>query len=329
MISDLRHPSALPDKTDKVSLVQTHISLVFVADAFVYKIKKPVDFGFLDFSSLEKRGLYCRKEMELNRRLSQGIYLDVLPVTFDGERHSLRGDKGEVVDYALKMKRIPPESLMRSIFDRGELSEGHLKQVAEVLARFHIHAQRSPEIDTFGEMERFKINTDENFEQVEKYIGASVQENVFHALKNWTDQFYKNQGILFSERIQAGAVRDCHGDLHMEHVCFIDPLAIIDCIEFNDRFRYSDRIADIAFLLMDLEFHGGEEYSRLLWREYKERVGEGDVETLLNFYKVYRAFVRGKVISFQIDDPGISQEDKQEALEKAGRYFGLAYDYIR
>ena len=328
IIEDLKKPASLPDKTNSVVVVQTHISIVFVADEFVYKVKKPVDFGFLDFTTLEKRKHYCNQEVRLNRRLSRGIYLDVLPVRSDGKKHILGGGSGEIVEYAVKMKRIPDEKLMKSVFDRGALTEDHLKRIAQALTTFHTDALRTSEIDQYGRPDTFRINTDENFEQVERYIGVSIPENEFSVLRRWTDDFYKANRNLFHARIDQGRIRDCHGDLHMEHICFTEPISVIDCIEFNDRFRYSDTIADIAFLLMDLEYHGGEEDAAVLWSFYKKLAGEGDVEALLTFYKVYRAFVRGKVANFQVDDENISEEMKNEAVERAGRYFQLAYSYI-
>ncbi len=328
IIEDLQNPDSLPDKTDSVSIVQTHISIVFVADEFVYKVKKPVNFGFLDFSTLEKRRYFCHQEVKLNNRLSKGIYLDVLPVRSDGKKYILGGGSGEVVEYAVKMRRIPDEKLMKSVFESGGLTKEHLKMIARALSSFHMDALRTHEIDKYGEPDTFKVNTDENFEQVEKYIGISIQENKFNALKKWTDDFYSSNRDLFLARIDKGRIRDCHGDLHMEHICFTEPLSIIDCIEFNNRFRYSDTVADIAFLLMDLEYHGGKEDAAILWNFYKELARETNVDSLLTFYKSYRAFVRGKVDSFQLDDDNISAGKKDEAVKRAGKYFQLAYSYI-
>jgi len=328
IIDDLQDPASHPDRTEKVSVVQTHISVVFVADEFVYKVKKPVDFGFLDFSTLEKRKYYCHREVELNRRLSEGVYLDVLPVFFRGGRHSLWGGPEKAVEYAVKMKRIPDQSLMRSIFEADGLTKDHLERVAKLLAEFHLNTLRSPEIDEFGEPERFRVNTDENFEQIEKYIGLTVEEKVFSALKRWTEAFYEENKALFYERIRQGRIRDCHGDLHMEHICLTEPPSIIDCIEFNDRFRYSDTIADIAFLLMDLEYNGGASFSAALWDSYRDLAKEGEVASLLMFYKVYRAIVRGKVIGFKVDDEAIGAVEKDEAVQTARSYFDLAYSYI-
>lgn len=328
LIEDLSAPANLPDETGVVRVIQTHISIVFVGDAYVYKIKKPADFGFLDFTTLEKRRHYCSQEIRLNGRLSKGIYLDVRPVRLLEGRHTLANSDGEIVEYAVRMRRIPDEALMKSVFDRGMLTGNHLAGIAGVLAGFHLRGERSEEIERFGRPEVFRVNTDENFRQVEKYVGLTVDRAVFEAVREWTDSFYRTHAALFGERIKAGRVRDCHGDLHMEHVCIMDGYPIIDCIEFNDRFRYSDTLADAAFLLMDLEYWGGSDIAGRLWHFYKGVAGEGDVEELLSFYKVYRAFVRGKVNSFQVDDPRIREMEKEEAIRRASRYFNLAASYI-
>ena len=328
IIDDLLNPNSLPDKTEKVSLVQTHISNVFVADDFVYKIKKAVDFGFLDFSTLEKRKYFCHQEIELNRRLSKDLYIGVLPVIFDGSHHRVGEGRGAVVEYAVKMRRIPDEMLMKSLFERGELKEEHLEKIARILTRFHLTARCSPEIDKFGDPEMFRINTDENFQQTEKYIGITIERKVFHAIRKWTDNFYAEKKELFLDRITSEKIRDCHGDLHMEHVCLADPISIFDCIEFNDRFRYTDTLADIAFLLMDLEYRGGKDFADVLWNCYIGSGSDKDMYSLLTFYKVYRAYVRGKVNSFQMDDEQIQPEKKEEAIRIARRYFQLARDYF-
>lgn len=328
MIDNLLDPACLPDRTEKVSLVQTHISLVFVADEFVYKIKKPVNFGFLDFSTLKKRHYYCDQEIKLNRRLSKDVYIGVLPIIYDGKVHRMGIGEGRIVEYAVKMKRLPDEMLMKSVFLRKKLKHEHLKKIAGLLARFHLSSLNSSDIDRYGEPEMFKVNTDENFSQVEKYVGTTVGKKDFDTLKKWTADYYNSNRELFWRRIEGKRIRDCHGDLHMEHICLTQDLPIFDCIEFNDRFRYTDTVADIAFLLMDLEYHGGNAFSKILWDFYKEMAGEDEVESLLSFYKVYRAFVRGKVSSFQLDDENIGTEKKEEAVETSRRYFQLARSYI-
>lgn len=327
MIEDLLNPASLPDPTQNVTLIQTHISLVFVADEFVYKIKKPVNFGFLDFSTLKKRRYFCHQEVLLNKRLTEGIYLGVMPILYDGRNYRIGQGRGDIVEYAVKMKRIPDERLMKSMYCRGELTTDHLKDIAQVIAKFHGDAERSPEIDHFGELEVFKFNTDENFEQTRKYVGTSIDRKDFVALSQWTDRFFKQNRDLFKCRIADHRIRDCHGDLHMEHVFLGDSISIFDCIEFSDRLRYTDMLADIGFLLMDLEYRGGREYSNQLWRFYAEKTGDIGMEPLLAFYKVYRAYVRGKVISFQLDDEGIGGDEKVKAMRSANAYFKLARSY--
>jgi uncharacterized protein len=328
IIEDLKDPTAIPENTLKVDVVQTHISIVFVADSYVYKIKKPVDFGFLDFSTLEKRKYYCHQEVHLNRRLARDLYVDVLPVTLVNGKHTLTKPEGEPVEYAVKMKRIPSDRLMKSLFEAGKITPEHLSEIARVLSEFHINARTSSEIAQFAEPEKFKINTDENFQQVQNNIGLTISEQQFRDIQTYTNDFYGTHRDLFFKRIESGRIRDCHGDLHMEHVCLMPGLPIIDCIEFNERFRYSDAIADIAFLLMDLEYHGGMDEAQGLWKHYKTLSKEEDVDHLLKFYKVYRAFVRGKVNGFQVGDPAIGDTEKEEAIRRAQSYFNLAHGYL-
>ena len=328
LINDLLNPKNLPDSSQEVSLVQTHISLVFIGDEFVYKVKKPVNYGFLDFTTLEKREYFCHQELILNRRLAKELYLDVLPIYFDGQTHSFLSEKGPIVDFAVRMKKVPPERLMKNVFFRGELNEEHLKRTAEILANFHKKAGRSGEIDAFGQPGRFRVNTDENFEQTVKYIGQTIDLNNYNRIKKWTDDFYHQNDSLFQERIKSQKIRDCHGDLHMEHVCLINPLAVIDCIEFNDRLRYSDTFADIGFLMMDLDYMEGSALAEKLWEFYRAKTGDSENHPLLTFYKVYRAYVRGKVNSFQLDDKAISPNKKKEAVQSARKYFNLALKYI-
>lgn len=328
MIQALLHPEAFPERAEQVKLVQTHISFVLITGDFVYKIKKPVDLGFLDFSTIEKRKYYCHQEMVLNSRFSHDLYMDVLPVLFDGQNYFVGKGDGDIVDYAVKMRRLPDDILMKSMFERNELTEDHLQRIAGAIAGFHGKALRSDEIDRFGDPDVFKFTTDENFLQTEKYTGITIDEKDFRSLRDWTDTYFIKNREVFFHRIRSKKIRDCHGDLHMEHICLTDPVSMFDCIEFNDRLRYTDTFADIGFLLMDLEYMGGKEPARTLWEAYAERTGDGDMTSHLAFYKVYRAYVRGKVNSFQVDDEQIGPEEKEKAVRTARRYFQLAREYI-
>jgi aminoglycoside phosphotransferase family enzyme len=330
MIDDLLQPSAYPEQTAKIKLAQTHISTVFIGDEYVYKIKKPVNFGFLDFSTLEKRKYYCEQEVELNSRFSEGVYLGVSPVTFDGTKHAING-KGKIVDYAVKMRRLSDDDLLKTRFRGGTINSEDIARIGKAIAGFHKKSKRSKEIDEFGKIDAVKLNTGENFEQTEEFIGDSISKEQFFGLKNWTDAFYKENQELFAQRVKNGKIRDCHGDLHMEHVCLTDPIIIFDCIEFNERFRYIDILSDLAFLLMDLEFNGGLKQSEQLYDAYIKNSDEQDdglVYQLINFYKVYRAYVRGKVNSFILKDSKIPDDKKNEARKTAQKYFALAHSYI-
>jgi aminoglycoside phosphotransferase family enzyme len=323
-------PLAYPENSQKISFIQTHISNVFIGDKYVYKIKKPVNFGFLDFSTLKKRKLYCKKEVELNSRFSKDVYLGVYPVTFDGKKFIING-KGEIVDYAVKMRRLSDDDLMKSRYKKGQVTPDDIKRIGKAIALFHRTSKKSKEIDEFGNLNVIKLNTDENFQQMAEFINDSITEKQYKDMKNWTDTFYHENQNLFAQRIKYGKIRDCHGDLHMEHICLTDPIIIFDCIEFNDRFRYSDTASDIAFLLMDLEFNDGWKLSKQLCKDYLTFTGEKNddlIEKLINFYKVYRAYVRGKVTSFILKDSNISNEKKIQARKIARQYFTLAHSYI-
>ena len=325
---DLLDINAYPEPTKKVELVQTHISFVFLTDNFVYKVKKPVNFGFLDFTTLEKRLHYCNCEVKLNRRLSPETCLGVFPVTDEGGKLRLSGD-GDVVDYAVKMKRIPMDKLMIKLLRDGKITKEMIEKVSEKIAKFHANSDTSDEIDKFGEITSIKINTDENFDGTDKYIDVTITKEEFESIRDYTNNFYRDNEDLFIQRIKEKRIRDCHGDLHMEHICFSDPITVFDCIEFNDRFRYCDTASDIAFLAMDLDFHGAADFSNILIDSYVRHSEDRGVYDMLNFYKVYRAYVRGKVISFRLDDEHISKEDKDAAIKAAKKYFELAESYTR
>lgn len=325
---DLLDPNAYPDPTKSVEPLQTHISFIFITDDYVYKVKKAVNFGFLDFSSLDKRLYYCQQEIELNKRLSPDIYLGVLPVTDESDRLVIDG-KGDVVDYAVRMKKIPMDRLMKKLLREGKVTQGMVDEVAKKIAVFHAEAQTSKEIEKFGSRETIKFNTDENFEQTKSYIGKTITQEQYDLLKRYTDTFYIMKKDTIEKRMEEGRIKDCHGDLHLEHICITDAIIIFDCIEFNERFRYSDTAADISFLAMDLDYQGRRDLSEILMDSYVKHSKDKGVVDMLNFYKIYRAYVRGKVIGFQLNDPHISDEGKENAKKLASDYFKLAESYAK
>lgn len=303
-------------------IVQTHASWVLLLPEVVYKIKKPVNFGFLDYSTLEKRREMCQKEVELNRRLCSWIYLGVVPISeVNGEWEIERDSK--VVEYAVKMRRIPDSALLSNRLNEVSLSD--IRKVARVVAEFH---QRAERVDEFGKIEVMKFNTDENFKQTEKYVGITISPEDYEYIRKKTDRFYEEKAELFEKRIKEGKIRDGHGDIRAEHIAFLqEGVCIFDCIEFNDRFRYGDVLNDMCFLSMELEYFGKEELAKAYEEEYKSYTKDEDFDLLLPFFKCYRAYVRGKVNSFLLDDPNLSEEEKKKAKERAKRFFNLARKY--
>ena len=324
LVHALLTPEAYPPRPSKIELVQTQMSFVFIAGDYVYKVKKAVDLGYLDYTTLEKRKHFCHQEVVLNGRLCPEVYLGVVQIAEEEGRIVAEG-KGTAIEYAVKMRRLPQERLMNYLLSRNEVSEEMIAQVAAKMAQFHQKAETSEEISRFGDIRVVSANADENFAQTEKYIGISISTEKYEAIKAYTQSFIKKSEHLFRQRTKQCKIRDCHGDLHAAHVCFTDGICIFDCIEFNERFRYCDVASEIAFLAMDLDYHGRADLSQRFVRTYQEMSRDQGLGRLIVYYKCYRAYVRGKVESFKLDDPLIP--NKEQVLKGAAKYFELAYSY--
>jgi len=323
-VQALLEPGAYPDHPAEIELLQTQMSFIFLAGGHAYKTKKPVDLGYLDYTTLEKREYFCRQELKLNRRLCPAAYLDVLPITESPGGIKL-GGSGKIIEYAVKMKQLPRDRMMDLLLPRDQVTSAMLGQVAGLMADFHGRAATGPDISAYGSLEGISTNTDENFDQTVKYIGTLIPEKSHRLIKEYTDKFLLSHSSLFNSRESGGKIRDCHGDLHAAHVCFADEIYIYDCIEFNDRFRYCDTASEIAFLAMDIDRYSRADLSGLFIKDYVRASGDSELEELLNFYKCYRAYVRGKVACFKYDDPYLM--DKDSILREAQLYFDLAYRY--
>ena len=327
LIRALLDPGAYPEPPREIKLMQTQMSLVFLADDYVYKVKKPVNFGFLDYTTLERRKFYCHREVELNRRLCPDAYLGVIPVTRQNDRITVNG-RGEIIEYAVKMRRLPQDAMMNVLLAQNMVTPEMLESVAGKLAIFHRQAETSDEICAFGGLETVTRNTEENFTQTEQYIGNFITAEQHRHIADYTRSFIKDNAPLFQKRVSEGRIKDCHGDLHAAHICFCNNICIYDCIEFNDRFRYCDVASEVAFLAMDLDNYGRQDLSICFIETYVAQSQDNEIMMLLNFYKGYRAYVRGKVGCFQLDDPNISPEDKEEIRAATKGYFRLAESYI-
>jgi aminoglycoside phosphotransferase family enzyme len=315
------------EKTDRIELCQTHISFIFLADKLVYKVKKAVDFGFLDFSTLEKRRFFCEKELELNRRLCPDMYLEVVPIN-RAETIRIKGE-GETVEYAVKMKRLPQDRIMTQLLDEGKVDENLIDNIAKIIADFHAKAETNAKISEFGSLAAIGVNWKENFDQTEEYVGKTLSAKDFKQICERIETFMHSNEPLFEKRIADGKIRDCHGDIHSGNIFVTDKIYIFDAIEFNERFRYADVASDVAFLAMDLEFRRRPDSSAFFVKNYLRYSGDAEAAELLPFYKCYRAYVRGKVVGFRLNDPNIRVKEKRVALKEAQAYFKLAVQYAK
>jgi len=287
-----------------------------------------VDFGFLDFTTLEKRHYYCQEEVRLNRRFSPQVYLAVDPISAVDDAFRL-GDDTAVVEYAVQMRRINEDHMLYRLLEAGKVKSEAMERIGRYLAKAYAAIPSEPKARAFGSLEVISTNVKENFEQTRKYIGGPLSEEAFEAIESWSLAFMEENTALFKQRVAQGLVKDCHGDLHLQHICVEgEHIYVFDCIEFNERFRFGDVASDVAFLAMDLDFNGHPDLARAFVDAYTEASGDTTLGQVLPFYKVYRAYVRAKITSFMLDDAGLDERAKQEAFQRATAYYDLALTYV-
>lgn len=326
LIEELLDPGAYPERPSKVTLIQTHISYLFLTAKYVYKIKKPVDFGFLDFTTLDKRLLYCTEEIRLNRRLAPAIYLGVVPVALKNGKAAMEAE-GAPLEWAVKMRRLDEGSILSNILARGAVAQESIVRIGHVIAEFHKAAFSNPRISGFGLPEVISRNATENFSQTQRYVGRAVSKEAFDIMRSYTERFISSNTRLFLERASSGYVRDCHGDLHCDHISIGEGIEIFDCIEFNERFRYSDVVADIAFLSMDLDFRNRPDLACVLDDAYFASTNDTDGRRLMDFYKCYRALIRAKVDCLKSEEAEVPAAERLGAFLSARVHFRLGRQY--
>lgn len=329
LVEELQQPRAVPYPVEQVEVRQTHISAVFLAGDFVYKLKKPVKLGFLDFSTLEQRKHFCEVEVDLNRRLAPRVYLDVVPVgrTPEGARFE---ESGEVIDWAVKMKRLPDEATFEQRLLDRQLQENELEKLGRKLAAFHATARTDERIAGFGAFETVQQNVKQVFQNSEKHVGLTVRAPVFQKIKTLAITELERQRPLIEERAQKRKTRDCHGDLHLDHIYWFpglaeeDELVIIDCIEFNEPFRYIDPVADMAFAVMDFHFFGRRDLARIFTDAYFAASNDQKGRALLPLYTAYRASVRGMVDGVLLTEKEVGHEEREKAVKRGKAHWLLA-----
>jgi aminoglycoside phosphotransferase family enzyme/predicted kinase len=361
LVRALSDPGAFPDSPSSVECIQTHISAVFLAGGRAYKIKKPRDLGFLDFTTLDLRRHFCHEEVRLNRRLAPAVYEGVVPIL--REDGAVRVSEvvcespdeeppGEIVEWAVRMVRLPPDRTLDRLLEAGVVGAREIERLAERLADFHAGAGSGDAVSALGRWETVWRNDRENFEQIEDFVGETISAPVMERLSGLSGTELERLHGLIERRAREGVPRDTHGDLRLEHIYLLPPgtpgrsdgdpshagrpvnahpddaaeFVIIDCVEFNERMRWSDPVADVAFAVMELEYVGRADLAHHLSRRYFEAAGDPEGAELLPYYATYRNVVRGKIRSLQSADPLLPPADRDAAAAKATRHFlrGLA-----
>ena len=312
--------------TEKVSLVETHISWVYLLDRDVFKVKKPVDLGFLNFGSREQRLEACEEEVRLNARLAPGVYRGLVPITRGLDGRCVVGGSGRVIDWAVHMERLSDDERADTLLARGTLSGERIDAIATRIAEFHDTARGDEKVSRFARPSAIEKNVQENFDQTRHALSQYLDPTEAEEIVRWQTAFVHERRDRFERRIAQGRIRDGHGDLRLEHV-YIGPrggIRVLDCIEFNERFRYADVCADIAFLFMDLAAHGRVDLAERLLASYAREADDYDLYSVVDFYESYRAFVRGKVASMLANDEDADPTSRRHAGLEARRYFLLA-----
>lgn len=306
---------------------ETHISKVFLTGSYVYKIKKAVNLEFLDFTSLEKRRHYCHQELSLNRRLAHNIYLDVIAITFQNGCYSL-GGSGTPVEYVVQMRQLSDSRSMKYLLQNSKIGQKEIKNLSSVLAKFYEQASSNKYINTFGSWEIIQANCRENFKTTKKFTENIIDQEKLQLVISATEFFLRRHKKIFQHRIDQGKIRNCHGDLKTEHIYYTeDGIQIIDCIEFNERFRYQDITSDLAFLAMSFDYEGFPQTGMDMLDAYVEHSKDQDMFILLDFYKCYRAVVRCKVNCIRIQEGVSNKDERSRLIKEAEKYLDLACRY--
>jgi len=329
LLQNLQQPALYPHEVDSFTLLQTHISWVLLTGPFAYKFKKPVNLGFLDFSTLALRKHFCEEELRLNQRHAPELYLEVITITGSQEQPALNG-KGPTIEYAVKMKQFPQSAQLDEVLNHHQLTSEHIDGLAETVAAFHQGTERAVTNTAYGLPEQVWQPVAENFAHIRQSLGQQQYEPRLKELESWCQKHFSQREDFIRQRKVNGHIREGHGDMHLRNLALLDgKVVLFDCLEFNPGLRWIDVINDIAFLLMDLD---DRRQSPLAWRflnRYLELTGDYKGIKLLNFYKVYRALVRAKVDAIRLGQPHLTQAEQENTLKDFLSYLELTESYTR
>ncbi len=328
-IAALLYPDSYDYAVENVELIETHISWVLLTGTYAYKIKKPVNLGFLDFSTLKKRHFYCQEELRLNSRLAPSLYLDVIPIT-GSEQQPVFSGSGRPFEYAVKMVQFPQSMQMDNLLATGQLHNKHIDALAETIAEFHQHTDIANNNSTFGEPEIIYLPVRENVIQLQPLVKENIAKTVLAQLETGCEENFEQLKPIFIQRKQDGFIRECHGDMHSRNLVFINdrPVAF-DCIEFDPELRWIDTISDAAFLIMDLLYRQQPEFAWRFLNHYLETTGDYNAIRVLNFYLVYRAMVRAKVAAISASQLLDNSLEQYKASSACYQYLELAQSFLQ
>ena len=330
IVEAMMRPAFYPERPDKVVLIQTHISYVFIAGAFVYKLKKAVRFSFIDCTSLEQRRHLCAEEIRLNRRLAPDVYLGMYPIFRVGSDFVL-GDQssehGSTSDYVLKMRRLPADRMLDRMLARREVDLSTIRALSSVIADFYRGAS-SAHASRYGlASELWRLIVGELID-MEHLVGVTITAQELPAIENYCRGFLASHWKLLNARAEAGRVREMHGDLRCEHICIeAGKISIFDCVEFSERLRTCDIAAEVAFLAMDLDRLDARNLADELVARVAESIQDEELPLLIPFYKCYRAIIRGVVETLRSRQAEIADGQRKAAISLARDYFALARSY--
>ena len=329
IIEALKNPAFYPHSVQKIELVETHISWVFLTGAYAYKIKKPVNLGFADFSTLEKRKFYCQEELRLNRRLAPLIYLSLVELT-GSESHPGFNGAGPVIEYAVRMKQFDRTQELDRVLERGGLLPVYLDALAKELTEFHQGAEIAGAETPFGTPERLAEPMRDNFTRIHEMVQNQHEREQIEGVRSWTESMLAAHRTDFISRKQGGFVRECHGDLHLANMVLIDgKIVVFDCLEFNENLRFIDIMSDLAFLLMDLDDRDCSQLACRFLNAYLEAGGDYAGLKVLRTYQVYRAMVRAKVAAIRLNQQDMEPGEEKNLRQEHRSYIRLAEKYIR
>jgi aminoglycoside phosphotransferase family enzyme/predicted kinase len=329
LIQQLLNPGIYPHPVTQMELVETHISWVILTGDYVYKLKKPVNFGFLDFSTLEKRKHYCSEELRLNKRLAPQIYLDTVAITGTQDTPEING-QGPVLEYAVKMRQFRQQDQFDRLLSVGRLYKADITALARTIAHFHQSGQSAPPDSAFGDPDHVSQPVKENFSQIQPLLELEQDRALLRKIATWSQTESERCRATIAERKQHGFVRECHGDMHLRNIAkYHDAIVVFDCIEFNDNLRWIDVISEIAFIEMDLHDRDRHDYATVLLNTYLQATGDYPAMVLMRYYLVYRAMVRAKVDCLRAHQEEITAEEHQKTMREFRHYLNLAHRFTR